>query len=115
MSSNDTLYDYFVQCSVDIASFTITMNESLNHSETAHTHVSIQEVQGGFDECKRVSEQLGLSTVHVLGTQSQVLDDAGHPAHPTLTIQPLNTACQTGQKCKTHSLYPFTVKGRYME
>lgn len=56
------------------------------------THVTVQEVQTGLDQDQSVSDQSGLSAVHVLGALVQVLDHTGHPTHPALTVQPLRTA-----------------------
>lgn len=61
----------------------------------SQTHVSLQEVQSGFHQHQSVSDQSGLSAVHVQGTLVQVLDHTGYATHPALTVQPLGAACQT--------------------
>lgn len=54
--------------------------------------MTVQEVQTWFDQDQSVSDQPGLSAVHVLAALVQVLDHTGHPADPALTVQPLGTA-----------------------
>lgn len=56
------------------------------------THVTLQEVQAGFDQHQSVSDQSGLSTVHVLGALVQVIDHTGDPSDVTLTVEPLSAA-----------------------
>lgn len=54
--------------------------------------MTIQEVQAGFHQDQSVSDQAGLGAVHVVGAAVQVLDDAGHAAHPALAVEPLSAA-----------------------
>lgn len=59
--------------------------------------MTIQEVQTGFHQDQSVSDQSGLSAVHVLGALVQVLDHTGHPTDPALTVQPLSAAWNQNQ------------------
>lgn len=60
--------------------------------------MTIQEIHTGFHQDQSVSDQSGLSAVHVLGALVQVLDHTGQPTHSALTVEPLSAAWRTQQE-----------------
>lgn len=58
------------------------------------THVTRQDIQAGLHQDQSVTDQSTFRAVHVLGALVQVVDHAGGPTDPALTVEPLSAACR---------------------